>query len=622
MSFHKPKFNINSLTEQTSEFGSGDFIPFRDTGTGSTLKVDYDDLPTVVLDADDISDSGTTNKWSTAGEKTKLSFITVTQAVDLDTMESDIAGKQATLVSGTNIKTINGSSVLGSGDLTVGVSDGDKGDITVSSSGATWAVDNNAITFAKMQAITDGKLLGASGGTAVEEITIGAGVAMSADTLTGNVATDTIWDAKGDLIAGTGANTAQKLTVGSNGQMIIADSGETTGLKYIDRDIVATGGTISYKKEGSQYYKIHTFTSDGTFTVTDGAGDIEYAVVGGGGGGGYSYGGGGAGGDVETGTQAVETDDAITVVIGAATTRAVADGDDGNQSSFGAVVALGGGGGLFPHGDGGDNSDYTGGVGGVSSSGGGGAGAGENGADAVGSAGGDGGDGENVTLRSDTEYFGGGGGGSGTTGYGQGGLGGGANSGANGVDAAANTGGGGSGSQGGSNRGGAGASGVVIVRYPVATPSTSKIIQKRIFTYTPTTEQLLTLSYAPVTGFTSSDISFTPLSNDSKIKISFTFHQARPATGEAGNIGHYVIYINDVAQTLSGTTYFGATTENTITVSFVADSWGAGELNSIELQAREYNASNEVKLHENLYFDGGTATGNFVQPICEIEEIE
>ncbi len=42
----------------------------------------------VVLDADDISDASTTNKFSTAGEKAKLSNITVTQAVDLDAIEA------------------------------------------------------------------------------------------------------------------------------------------------------------------------------------------------------------------------------------------------------------------------------------------------------------------------------------------------------------------------------------------------------------------------------------------------------------------------------------------------------------------------------------------------------
>jgi len=60
-----------------------------------------------------------------------------------------------------------------------------------------------------------------------------------ADTITiaasggsGSVATDTIFDAKGDLAVGTGADTASKLTVGSNGKVLMANSGEATGLKW------------------------------------------------------------------------------------------------------------------------------------------------------------------------------------------------------------------------------------------------------------------------------------------------------------------------------------------------------------------------------------------------------
>ena len=265
--------------------------------------------------------------------------------------------------------------------------------------------------------------------------------------------------------------------------------------------MTATGGTITTDGD----YKVHTFNSSGTFTISN-VGELpelEYLVVAGGGGGSDTYGGGGAGG-FRTATSHTITAQPYTITVGAGGAREAT----GSDSAFDTITSNGGGlaspfqtSGAKAGGSGGggrsEGSGYEGGTGnegGFSPSegndggdgtptgsgnrgGGGGGGAGAAGSNGSNSPvqGGNGGAGtaSNITGSS-VIYAGGGGGGcgmgTGTAGTGgTGGGGDGKNDGTTGGAGTVNTGGGGGGggkSAGNSDGiGGSGGSGVVILRY-------------------------------------------------------------------------------------------------------------------------------------------------------------
>ena len=261
--------------------------------------------------------------------------------------------------------------------------------------------------------------------------------------------------------------------------------GRTEKILAAGGGVRATGGTIS--DVGG--YRIHTFTSSGTFTV-ESPGTVEVLVVGGGGGGGsqtaaQTAGGGGAG-ELFTTTSVNVVPSSMTVTVGAGGGGSVASpfviASNGGDSVFGAFRAKGGGfggssnsgvvgeggsgGGGGRYGSGGASSktiglgnaggSSNGAIGGFASGGGGGGamGPGQNAAD------------NGVRTPGGTGYA------SSISGtsrvYAAGGPGGARTLSASGVAATANTGSGGGGADGNVDplNGGSGGSGIVIVRYP------------------------------------------------------------------------------------------------------------------------------------------------------------
>jgi hypothetical protein len=78
------------------------------------------------------------------------------------------------------------------------------------------------------------------------EVQAGTGISVADGTGPIPVVTNTVataFDAKGDLVVGTGADTFAKLTVGTNGHTLVADSVETTGLKWV---APAGGGSLTF----------------------------------------------------------------------------------------------------------------------------------------------------------------------------------------------------------------------------------------------------------------------------------------------------------------------------------------------------------------------------------------
>ena len=285
------------------------------TSTNSTTAVDICDAPaaSTVRDVDYIN---IRNRDTAAA--------TVTVMLDSSGADSEIVkatlavGDQLVYVHGDGWKALDASGQIKSSASGGGITDGDKGDITVS--GGTWTIDNDVVTYAKMQNVsaTD-KLLGRStaGSGDVEEIactaaartvlddatvvdmrtTLGA-AALGANTFTGlqtlaagtdiaSAATLNLTAATGNLVRITGTTTTTAVTL-NNGQYVVCYAVGAWPLTYHATNLplpgsanytCAAGDMVIFSKDGNGDIHIEIVKRDGTAVATGGSGGTQIQPI-------------------------------------------------------------------------------------------------------------------------------------------------------------------------------------------------------------------------------------------------------------------------------------------------------------------------------------------------------
>jgi hypothetical protein len=280
----------NPTDDQVLQFNStsGEYEPTT-LSTGGVSSVNGDSGPTVVLDADDISDSTTTNKFTTSGDISKLSNIEANADVtDSTNVTSSLVG--ATAISSGDKTTIRSNIGAGTSNLTLGTSSTQAlaGDTTTITAQQITDIsnNNNKISF---DSASSTKLAGIATGAEVNvqsnwnetdvnddsyiqnkptiptnntELTNGAGyiTASSTDTLTNKSGSNSQWTNDENYITGN-----QTVTLSGD----ITGSGTTAITASISNNVVGAD-ELNVSGNGTSG-QVLASDGDGTFSWADAA---------------------------------------------------------------------------------------------------------------------------------------------------------------------------------------------------------------------------------------------------------------------------------------------------------------------------------------------------------------
>jgi len=187
---------------------------------------------------------------------------------------------KALLAAGTNVTiTANdGAQTLTIDAASGGISDGDKGDITVSGAGTVWTIDNEAITLAKIQNIATNRVLARStaGVGSVEELTLP--------------------DFRTLINVEDGADVTDTANVTAAGAVMDSELTNEAAVKALNQGVATTDtpefdGVLSYRPQGTlmtasanldtitpyQFYDVNANAGAIVITVTDQA-NTDYPI--------------------------------------------------------------------------------------------------------------------------------------------------------------------------------------------------------------------------------------------------------------------------------------------------------------------------------------------------------